>query len=709
MTFRTGFVLIILAQLICCNLFFSLNSISANYAHFEAYNKQESNWQKHNTQAGHYTKINAASNASAANQIGTGAAIAHLAAFNQLTAWERKNNFFDDRTNAEAIQYFQSLIYQLENCVLSDKVYALLSLLSIDMIDLDLKIREDLEMQRDYYIAQYFDKYGNLSYRALHESKLINFLQYIKQKFLGELWPQEPCTLKVALGNDSNEALSNLIRECRQGNFQEAQKYLQGYPKNTLMKEVFQLEQKLWQERNSNKLVTNHQMSEIQSLSNSKSSFDCEELQQFYRNALVSNELSIEDLHWFQGRIDAIELCKKTESVSFRQSYAISIEGKLVLAECNISCDKIEYCFGTALQQEAHREIVDIVNQSGKLYTLNSDENIIHAVVQVAGSAAEFNTKGNVPRAWSLASICREALNYVDAIAEGFVDGIAANASYMAEHPIKFGMRSLIGTAYTIADLTYEYGGFVAEKLANMDYKDLSYQNVKDYIDRAAQLITEQCKDLTGPEIVKSSFAFVTDVCIQGKCSKALNGLCSSISKNLDRIARKLSVRVSEPLGIMHIADGMPIRTSAQRKLFVSSGEAIDATRNVPIDKFIPAGHANDVIKSISIPKDSQGIIKKFDITEKMIEHTCTQEHLEKGLKYLAKTNEEILDKIAEKIMQANAIGILKNNSNHIECIINGKRVIIRCNIHNESVRMIDAFLARGNDRIIGNGICLYD
>ena len=217
------------------------------------------------------------------------------------------------------------------------------------------------------------------------------------------------------------------------------------------------------------------------------------------------------------------------------------------LAAHDIDCHDYQGFFGTALQQQLHGEMCDLLSQVATMQMQFSYQNNLQAsVVEFADAAYDANKSEQVLLAsrlmdvdWIVLRLSREiamaAIPYAKAIASGVVHS-ATDFLHMAAHPIE--------TCHGLGKALY----FVLETAAlNSSEEVLEYPEIyepmrdkrNEEIAQVLQSLGNQMANSTGPERVEALTRFGADFVVPGKIIHAVSGVCGAI-RSQAKIVRSL-------------------------------------------------------------------------------------------------------------------------------------------------------------------------
>jgi hypothetical protein len=148
-----------------------------------------------------------------------------------------------------------------------------------------------------------------------------------------------------------------------------------------------------------------------------------------------------------------------------------------------------------------------------------------------------------------------------------------------------------------------------------------------------------------------------------------------------------------QPENVVQLADGTKVSVPASDMQTLHMDSQTPPAQSKKNGGLLGALHDNTVLSSIDLPKSGKGTIQQFDIIEKMRKHIFSEKHVIDGINKLGSSEEDIIKKIANIIVQVDQKGLLRVESTQICTTINGIPVTIRCFVENNKVLMMDAFV----------------
>ena len=206
-----------------------------------------------------------------------------------------------------------------------------------------------------------------------------------------------------------------------------------------------------------------------------------------------------------------------------------------------------ESCYGTALQQQYHQEIVELIKDLAyqELHLKNKTCFFDHSMNFVQATE-ELNRKNSITSAgivsWIASTLCQigkefclHPWDYIKAVGQGSVDSVV-DVAHMMTHPgeLIYGLGQMLYFAIETAA--------IAEAMADYPIE------AKDAFDQRYELITTGLKaikkdflDLDGPARIRSLTKFGSDFLVTPKLMHACGGLLSGAASKLKKAALEKS------------------------------------------------------------------------------------------------------------------------------------------------------------------------
>jgi hypothetical protein len=372
--------------------------------------------------------------------------------------------------------------------------------------------------------------------------------------------------------------------------------------------------------------------------------------------------------HW-SDRQDALFQTIDQGYLQYDQSFNLTPETCGFLAAHGIDYKNFQNFYGTALQQQLHQEMCDILSQAGLLQTeFGHSSNLVNSIVDVADAAYDANKSGQVLLASQLIDvdcglfklsheISAAAMSYaqaaVSAVAHGTLDilHIPVDVFHIVAHPSETckALGKTIGYVLQTAMLNDR-----EILLANPEmFEPLRDQRNAEV---AAELknLGDKIADSSGPEIFEALLRFGTVAVVPEKILSAIGGVCGAVKAevNIARAgelaaaageqvgAEKLAHKVAQAAQKMEqvaqesIAKSLAAELMEAEKVGVAASEARIATRSIAevltdIEKFggkIP-------LSNVELCKEIETVIKQFiKETNCVIDQSLRQQFVSKWL-----------------------------------------------------------------------------
>lgn len=425
-------------------------------------------------------------------------------------------------------------------------------------------------------------------------------------------------------------------------------------------------------------------------------------------------------IHEFtQERIDA----HKGNTELFSATYELTKNGLQLLKSNNINPEPFKQLTGNSLQHEMQLELVDVVNHAGKFDIKASDAEtkiITSGIAHTANAANHYKIQKEFTKAAVLISFCKNTVVYLEAAGSGFVDAGKDFGEHLWNQPLetlgRLGMNLIpanrLVTVYRMGRFAMEAIKFDLSQVPHIDNQELTFGKIKTGIHDAVIAISEKLYHLTTPDGIRKLTKAGASLVIEYKAANAMRD-CISVSANRMNLLQtkiKLPASVQQRTPIAVTPEGIEIFHHESNNNNYFKNETSEKNSHIPKGSGLAPDNQltniikdpNRVIKSIEIPNNYSGIIKKFDIIEKMADHTFSPKHVNAGINNLGESQIDILSKMADLIIKADMVGGLKEKSNQIFANINGIDLTIRCYIENGKIMTMDSFVGIAT-RIIGN------
>lgn len=256
--------------------------------------------------------------------------------------------------------------------------------------------------------------------------------------------------------------------------------------------------------------------------------------------------------------------------LQYDQAFNLTPETCGFLAAHGIDYKNFQNFYGTALQQQLHQEMCDILSQAGLLQTeFGHSSNLVNSIVDVADAAYDANKSGQVLLASQLIDvdcglfklsheISAAAMSYaqaaVSAVAHGTLDilHIPVDVFHIVAHPSETckALGKTIGYVLQTAMLNDR-----EILLANPEmFEPLRDQRNAEV---AAELknLGDKIADSSGPEIFEALLRFGTVAVVPEKILSPIGGVCGAVKAEVN-IARaaKLAAAAGEQVGAEKLA-----------------------------------------------------------------------------------------------------------------------------------------------------------
>jgi hypothetical protein len=181
--------------------------------------------------------------------------------------------------------------------------------------------------------------------------------------------------------------------------------------------------------------------------------------------------------------------------------------------------------------------------------------------------------------------------------------------------------------------------------------------------------------------------AFITKLAIEHRVYTNLNTLYTNARHQAQHLlAQKFAPKLLKTADGAHIPIDQPgiLKKSSPDPITSGSSKigsfAESLAEDAPLVNYVPEGQGN-LIKVFT-----NEVIKKYE------PHIFSTNHIKDGILKLGDTQEAILEKALEIILNADKKGLLKNLDNQIELVMNGHLAHIRTHIINGEVKSLNIF-----------------
>ena len=350
-----------------------------------------------------------------------------------------------------------------------------------------------------------------------------------------------------------------------------------------------------------------------------------------------------------QAREEALELAGLEGYMQYDQSYELDEITRGYLLYQNISYIEYLHCYGTALQQQYHKEVCDIFTQAAHQH-LNIENRLQHQyqspvlehATNFAQAAQQTNQKDWTSVTGVLTGIgmlcvdlCKEVysrpLEYARAIAQGTFES-AYDFGYMMLRPDKalYGLGQMLFYILETAALIEASDEFP-------DYAGPKLQQRKDQITAALSAMQQEFVHADGPARVKVITKFGADFYLPGKLTHAAGYLIGGISsrargmRTLEGVSSLLdeSLITAETAEKIHEIEVVTQQGFTQ-KIVVEFMEADSTITKAAKFSLRPLNVIIDEVKKLGgvIPLHCKELMKEFKTALKQLEQQLQNKQL---------------------------------------------------------------------------------
>lgn len=223
--------------------------------------------------------------------------------------------------------------------------------------------------------------------------------------------------------------------------------------------------------------------------------------------------------HW-SDRQDALFQTIDQGYLQYDQAFNLTPQTCGFLAAHGIDYKNFQNFYGTALQQQLHQEMCDILSQAGLLQTeLGHSSNLVNSIVDFADAAYDANQLGQIKTVTSLNNLSFSLLEYGQAVVTGTqlgLKGIAHTVSNLDQ------AAESVGKAVYYVLETVALGNYTGSNDACIQLREQR----KAEIVAGLQNLGNAFANLTGPQRVQAVTQFLVEGYGAGNISKVVGGVC---------------------------------------------------------------------------------------------------------------------------------------------------------------------------------------
>ena len=255
-----------------------------------------------------------------------------------------------------------------------------------------------------------------------------------------------------------------------------------------------------------------------------------------------------DDLYWLdlpeelqEQRDVALEQSELESYKQYQELYELDPLSCGYLQAKGIQCREYESCYGTALQQQYHQEIIKLIKDLAyqELHLKNKTCFFDHSM-NFAQATGELNRKNSVPSAgivsWIANTLCQigkefclRPWDYIKAVGQGAADSVV-DVAHMMTHPdeLIYGLGQMLYFAIETAA--------IAEAMAEYPIEAKNaFDNRCSEIHSSLSGMQKDFLDLDGPARIRSLTKFGSDFLLTPKlmhaCGCLLSGVASKVKK----------------------------------------------------------------------------------------------------------------------------------------------------------------------------------
>ncbi len=314
---------------------------------------------------------------------------------------------------------------------------------------------------------------------------------------------------------------------------------------------------------------------------------------------------------WSQ-RQEALSKTIEQGYVQYDQEFHLVPQTVAFLAICGIDYKQYQSFFGTALQQQLHGEMCDVLSQAAILQAkFTHTNNLLTSVVDFADAAYDANKNNQVFLSSRLLdvdcyllkinsqiinSIINDPIAYAKAGISAVEHGIS-NVAHMVVHPVET-FKGLGKAIYYVLE-TAAFN--CSEDVVNYPeiYKPMRDKRNAEIV-QALQNLGDQIKNSSGPERFGALVQFCTEAGVSTKVIHAVGGVCGVLKSQAkvlrtvegvasmiedERIAQKI-IQATEKLEIVareNITKNVATELSRAEKQYIKSLKSLIAETSEPI------------------------------------------------------------------------------------------------------------------------------
>lgn len=241
-------------------------------------------------------------------------------------------------------------------------------------------------------------------------------------------------------------------------------------------------------------------------------------------------------------RNEVLQKAQATPSTYTYHEYQLTDTTKKLLHESSRNSSPFESCYGTALQQQAHQEIVDILNVTAEYSKKIPCSALFSAdiLLNFTDISHSFNAQGHTVKAFAINDFCFALLDYGKAVMEGIGAGINGVVCNALNNPLQTAACLVAGEyvlAYQLANILYN----VAEigTLALID-PERGAQQWQEYIEPVNQVLDIlEKKQFCLRDGIKGATALAVGLKTQSKLLGTLSSFYKGTKTNLLEFIKK--------------------------------------------------------------------------------------------------------------------------------------------------------------------------
>lgn len=402
--------------------------------------------------------------------------------------------------------------------------------------------------------------------------------------------------------------------------------------------------------------------------------------------------------HRRENRIAAYQNCKDNPYNCKEYCYDLSTNAKAYLDKNQINAAIFEKGLYNEMQHQLHSELLDIaeeltgfdvnVRYPGTFKLVNAD------VARITATGVQCNKTGDIIKTAAIADFAWKVLECGKAVLKGGYQGVKSVGSYALENPHEvplYGVAPELMSGYYTLKLIHSVGSLAID-LATVGFskesaKSLENATFQGVLYGTSSIIFQICLNNL---LNKFSVFFV------GKSKESLvavaAGECPVTYAAFKDVCKARARRSSENIKNLKIKlfkEGQNLKSQNNSKVKKSGNKkTIDTTSSNKKVKFLDTHNAKKGYKDLLIRKKEN--------------HIFTDDHKNRGILKLGKSEDAILDSLANKVGLAIESNLLCEGDNQISTIINNCRVFIRVHVRDADIISTTVLLEKVN-RNLGN------